>query len=106
MTHTAGVKLNRFGTGGSNGLSVHIRVDICLHHTNLQIILQGGDQAGQRSGFDAAGRGPEIQQVNAFLFQLLTQLIGLGIVVREYTLLNFQNSYLFQKHRFFLVIPA
>ena len=35
MAHTAGVELNCFGTGGSNGFGIYIGIDICLHNADF-----------------------------------------------------------------------
>ena len=92
VAHTAGVELDGLHAGGQNGLGIHIRVDVRLHHRNPQPILQCSNQSRQGSGLAGTGRGHEIQQKYLLLPQLLAQGLGLGIVVGEYALLDFDNA--------------
>ena len=72
----------------------------------VKLGFQKLNQPGQGGGFAASGRRHQVQKIDSLLLQFFPKFLCLGIVVCEYTLLNFQNSYLFQKHRSFLVIPA
>ena len=106
VAHAAGVELDGLGAGGGDSDSIHIRVNVRLHNTDLQVLFQKLNQPGQGGGFAASGRRHQVQKIDSLLLQFFPKFLCLGIVVCEYTLLNFQNSFLFQKHRSFLVIPA
>ena len=92
MAHAAGVELDGYCPGAGDGLGVHLRVDVCLHHTDAELALQGFNRPLQGGGLPGAGRGHQVHQEGLFCLQLRTQPIGLPVVVFKNTFLDLNYS--------------
>ena len=93
MAHAAGVELDGLDAGGRNGSCVHVRVDVCLHDADFQVILQRLNEPGQGCGLSRAGGGHQIEKINALLFQFGAKPVCLRIVVGKDTLPDLQYPY-------------
>ena len=94
VAHASSVELDGRDAGGFLDLDgVHIRVNIGLHHRNANLVLDAVYGLDKGGGFAAAGRRHQIEEENAFGFQLFTQGICVQVVILKDTLFNFDNFY-------------
>ena len=68
---------------GADRLGVDGRVDIRLHHPDLQLAPQPLDQPQQGGRLARAGRGHQVEQKGPALLQLRPQRVGPPVVVRK-----------------------
>ncbi len=96
MTHAACMKLNSFDTGiHGDALSIDIRIDISFHNSDLEASLQLIDESGKQSGFSASGRRHNINKKGFLGLHLLSEFIGINLILSKNTLLDFNNSDVF-----------
>ena len=70
MAHAAGVELDDLDAGILDRSSIHVRIDVRLHHADTEIFLQRLDRAAQRCGLAGTGRAHEIEQKGMRSFKL------------------------------------
>ena len=94
MAHSAGVQLNCLDSRLGDSLRVNIAVYVRFHNAYLDFVFQRGDSCLEGSRLAGSGRGHEVEQEYALLFELAAQLVRLLIVIFKHALLDFKNSYL------------
>jgi hypothetical protein len=92
VAHPAGVKLDRLHTGLRHSPGVHVRVDVRLHHADLQLTLQKLCRAAQCGGFAGAGSAHKVKQKNSLLLQLGPQLRRTSVIVGKDALLDLDHT--------------
>ena len=92
MAHTAGMQLDDLCAAGGDGRRIDVRVDVGLHDTDAQIVLQGVNGRHEGRGLAAAGRGHEVEQEGVILLELFAQQVGLPVVVFKNALFNLEHA--------------
>ena len=93
MAHSAGVQLNCLDSRLGDSLRVNIAVYVRFHNAYLNLVFQRGDSRLEGSRFACSGRGHEVEQEYALLFELAAQLVRLLVVIFKHALFDFKNSY-------------